>query len=224
MRIDFHAHILPGVDHGSSSVESSIIQLKRAKDVGIDVVVAMPHFYPDQSRLKPFLERRADAFNQLLPVCNDMGIRCILGAEVALCEGLENLEGIEELCIAGTKCMLIEMPFRQMTARLLNTLDDIKALGIIPVLAHIDRYPRANVIRALELGVAAQLNTDAFKGIFSRSRYLHCVDDGIVQALGSDTHEDREDAYKSYEKALNTLGKKREAILMKRMASLLNIV
>ena len=44
--IDFHAHILPGVDHGSNSVEISDFQLKLAAESMIDTVIATSHFYP----------------------------------------------------------------------------------------------------------------------------------------------------------------------------------
>ena len=40
MRIDFHAHIIPHADHGSSSVESAIKQLEEAKKAEVDYIVA----------------------------------------------------------------------------------------------------------------------------------------------------------------------------------------
>jgi protein-tyrosine phosphatase len=46
MIIDFHAHILPGLDHGCKDLTTAVTQLKMAKKAGIDVVVATSHFYP----------------------------------------------------------------------------------------------------------------------------------------------------------------------------------
>lgn len=223
MRIDFHAHILPEIDHGSSSIESSRKQLKLAKEVGIDLIVATPHFYPDQTRLEPFLEKRKIAYEKALPLFKEYQIKSMLGAEVALCEGLENLEGIEKLCIEGTKLMLLELPFRSMTERLLNTIYEIQTMGIMPVLAHINRYSRSCVVPTLDLGVAAQLNAEAISKFRTRRRYVYCVDDNIVQALGSDAHEDREKAYLEFDKALKIIGPEREKILMQRAAELLNL-
>lgn len=223
MRIDFHAHILPEIDHGSSSLESSEKQLDAAKAVGINLIVATPHFYPDQIKLDTFLRKRDEAYKKILPICAKKQIELKLGAEVALCEGLENLENIEELCIEGSNVMLLELPFREVSSRLLNTIYEIQEKGIMPILAHINRYSRMNIIRALDLGVAAQLNAEALVKFRMRRRFVYCVDDGIVQTLGSDAHEDRENAYAEFDKALKFLGKKREDILMKRTAELLNI-
>ena len=37
--IDFHTHVLPGVDHGSSSIKTSLSQLDLAAAYGIDCIV-----------------------------------------------------------------------------------------------------------------------------------------------------------------------------------------
>ena len=42
--VDFHTHILPGIDDGSDSVECSIEMLKQEAEQGISHVVATPHF------------------------------------------------------------------------------------------------------------------------------------------------------------------------------------
>ena len=44
MRIDFHTHILPGMDDGSSSIEESLAMLQAEGDAGIERVVFTPHF------------------------------------------------------------------------------------------------------------------------------------------------------------------------------------
>ena len=57
--IDFHAHILPGCDHGSSNLETSLRQIALAKAAGVDVVCATSHFYGHQSSVEHFLDKRA---------------------------------------------------------------------------------------------------------------------------------------------------------------------
>ena len=44
--IDFHSHVLPGMDDGSASLEESIAMLRMEAEQGITQVVATPHFYP----------------------------------------------------------------------------------------------------------------------------------------------------------------------------------
>ena len=59
--IDFHSHILPGVDHGSKSLDTSLSQLKLMEKMGIDVAVATSHFYPHREEIDAFLEKRERA-------------------------------------------------------------------------------------------------------------------------------------------------------------------
>lgn len=42
--IDFHSHILPGIDDGSRNVETSIGMLWMCKEHGVDTMIATPHF------------------------------------------------------------------------------------------------------------------------------------------------------------------------------------
>ena len=94
--VDYHAHILPGCDHGSDGTETSKRQLEAAKAAGIETVCATSHFYPDKENLDRFLARRTDCFEKLKAVRGNFPeIR--LGAEVLLCEGFEHFENIEKL-------------------------------------------------------------------------------------------------------------------------------
>ena len=64
MKIDFHTHILPAVDDGSSCLEESVELLKMQKQRGVSTVVATPHFYPHRDKPEKFLERRNKAFHR----------------------------------------------------------------------------------------------------------------------------------------------------------------
>ena len=67
MMIDFHTHILPGVDDGSRSIEESLAMLQAEADAGIERVVFTPHFYASQNSPKDFLRRRQESWSALLP-------------------------------------------------------------------------------------------------------------------------------------------------------------
>ena len=139
--IDFHSHILPGADHGSSSVETSMAQLNMAKNAGVTRLIATPHFYPHRHTLEKFLTRREAAFKALSAQLSDGMPEVVLGAEVLVCPGFENFEGIEQLCISGTNFMLVELPFSNFNEEYAFTVKKIMKKGIEVVLAHVDRYP-----------------------------------------------------------------------------------
>lgn len=44
MPIDFHTHILPGIDDGSRNVEMSLRMLAAQREQQVDEIVATPHF------------------------------------------------------------------------------------------------------------------------------------------------------------------------------------
>lgn len=50
--IDFHSHILPGIDDGSRNVETSIGMLRMCKEHGVDTMIATPHFYADSNTVR----------------------------------------------------------------------------------------------------------------------------------------------------------------------------
>lgn len=199
--IDFHAHILPGADHGSDGIETSLHQLAQALHVGVTDLVATPHFYPHKHTVTDFLRRRDHAWSRLQEawIPGEIRIRC--GAEVLLCAGLERMPGIEQLCIAGTRVLLAEMPFRPLEEAVLDTIYNLQYQnGLTVVLAHIDRYPEEQVEQAMETGARAQVNADAVCALRSRFKCLRWAEQGMISALGSDIHM-RGNQYQKLEKA-----------------------
>ena len=56
--VDFHSHILPALDDGSSSVEESIALLKMLSEQGVSAVCATPHFNANRTTVDEFLAAR----------------------------------------------------------------------------------------------------------------------------------------------------------------------
>lgn len=202
MNIDFHAHILPSADHGCDSGVMALQQLTMAKSAGVNLVVAAPHFYPHKDTMDAFLKRRDAAKDRLREVTARRELpKVLVGAETFLCDGLEHLENIRELCIEGTNVILLEMPFSQWTSSNLYTVGQLQeACGLQVVLAHVDRYPPQEVSELLRLGVRFQLNASGILGFFSRKRYADMLRSSQCVALGSDIHG-TDVGYKDYLRA-----------------------
>lgn len=209
--IDFHAHILPGCDHGSDGLETSLKQLKLAKEAGVSTVIATPHFYPQRESFADFLARREET--EKLLRAHQPGIpEVLIGCEVNLCQGLDHIEGIGKTCVQGTKVMLLEMPMNYWSASVEETLlrmhDDS---GFVIVLAHVDRYDPDRIDRLLSYGILAQINAESICIFRGRRRLLRWIDEGNVVALGSDIHGVRP-GYAEFTKAIRILGRRAETV------------
>lgn len=207
MTIDFHSHILPLADHGSSSAEMSLAQLAKARKAGIDVAVATPHFTHADS-VKGFLKRRDSSYAVLAGALeeNPIPIKIIKGAEVSIFVDIENLESLELLCIENTNCILLEMPYTGWTDWVYRTIYNISSQrGLQPVIAHVDRYPQKSVLRLLDMSVTAQVNASALSSFFGRFCFTNLLNQKKLHLLGSDAHQEARE-YKDFAKALKLLG------------------
>ena len=193
MMIDFHTHILPGVDDGSRSIEESLAMLQAERDAGIERVVFTPHFYASQNSPKDFLRRRQESWSSLLPHMYRGLPKVSFGAEVQYFEGICQSAEIAALRIAGTPYLLLEMPFRRWEDRM---LDDILELSTHPdtivVLAHIDRYLSNVSSRSLaylrDNGVKIQMNVSVFGERRQGHLAMSMLKAGEVHILGTDCH------------------------------------
>ena len=193
MRIDFHTHLLPNLDDGSRSVEETREMLAALQAQGVDGIVATPHFYSNKARLDDFLQKRKAAYGQLLAVCPDAAGKLLLGAEVSFFRGMGKADRIEELCISGTKAMLVEMPFAQWGHSEVAELHQILNRGITPIIAHIERYfSFQKDIEALNeiinLPVLLQINAQALQQWRTRRFVFKLMDHGFPVLLGTDCH------------------------------------
>ncbi len=203
--VDFHTHILPNADHGSSSVEVSIQQLRYAMNAGVNRIVATPHFYPNSHTVSDFLRRREGAFSRLSKHQTVDMPDIVLGAEVLLCENLHKLEGLSNLTVANTNIILLELPYHSIDQSHVQTVASIMELGYDIVLAHGDKYKKEDIEKFVELGAKIQLNATAITSVFHNRHLFEWIDRGLVVALGSDIHGRDRCAYKAFAKAKQKL-------------------
>lgn len=213
MKIDFHAHILPGVDHGCDNISMAIRQLEMALMVGVERIVATPHYYPHLETVDSFLKRREEGYFELLQYKDKLSIQIDLGAEVLLFPGLEKLHNLEELCIRNTNCLLIELPFAYWDFELLKTLKSLKESRYFNiVIAHVDRYSLEIRNQLLALNFNMQINSDAICSLIKYKSVKNLIYTENIVALGSDIHGLNR-AYKNFDKALKVLGERTHVIM-----------
>lgn len=192
--IDFHSHILPGVDDGSKSVEMSLEMLRLSASQGVTDVCLTPHFYAEQNTPRQFLERRSAAAAQLFPRLESGMPRIRLGAEVKYFEGICWCDDLELLKLEGTDILLIEMPFMNWTDRIWRDIAEIASYPNVKVmLAHIERYLQFNAEKYLTnqpVGdILIQSNCENYlSGYFQRRKALKMLKSGVIDVLGTDCH------------------------------------
>lgn len=218
IRIDFHAHILPEMDHGCVDLTMSLGQLKMAAEYKIDVVIATSHFYPHMESVDSFLLRREEAWKKLQAVRVNENPVVRLGAEVLICNGMERMEGIERLCVEESNVLLAELPFRQpWSSKLIETVERLrtdKELEVI--LAHGERYQRKEIQQLLEKGFQTQLNVASTSKRIPSSFVKSCMNQDCVAALGSDLHGLSKN-YKHFSRTMKLWGEQAEEIMQRTM-------
>lgn len=194
--VDFHTHILPGMDDGSRSEEESLAMLQLEAAQGIEHIVLTPHFYADKESLPHFLKRRECALMRLKAATEGIeGLpKLSVGAEVRIFDGIGRSEYLSQLAISDTKCILIEMPMPPWPDQLLNELEWIRSKqGLIPIMAHIDRYISPFRTRGIPeifagLPVLVQASASFFINRSTRNMALKLLKENKIHLLGSDAH------------------------------------
>ena len=139
--IDFHSHILPGIDDGSKDLETSLEMLRMSAAQGVTDMVATPHFYASKEGFETYLEKRIHAFETLCASRTPDMPQIRLGAEVAFFKGISQAEKIEELAEQTGRILLLEMPFMEWTDRDIQEVERMASCGRYTLmLAHLERY------------------------------------------------------------------------------------
>lgn len=199
--IDFHNHLVPGVDDGAASLDESRAALEAYRAQGVEAVVATPH-------LKASLVDTPEAFDAYLASVDTAwtelramaaaefpGMRLERGFEVMLDTPAPRL-GDPRLRLAGTSFVLVEFPFMSVPPNAENTLFELKVSGWTPVIAHPERYANADAEgRAAEgwkrVGALLQVNAGSVLGKYgpeARERAWSLLGRGLADFVASDYH------------------------------------
>lgn len=201
MMIDFHSHILPGIDDGAKDISESIRILDLMEQDDVDIIVATPHFYPHNKSVESFVSSRSEAFEHLKKNVKPSHPKILLGAEVLYTSKLLDEPNIDALKIQGTDFLLLELPYIHFTQSIYDGVNAIAGMKNVKIiLAHVERYLAFNTYQEVfelfdEANVIGQMNCQSLIGMKSRKRCLELIKNGCVSILGTDYHRiERNDA------------------------------
>lgn len=196
--IDLHTHILPEMDDGSQNAPMSVQMLKQLQDQGVEWVCATSHYYAHQECVEQFLQRRREAAFKLGEALIEESVGELpalrLGAEVAYFPGISQCPELEQLCLGGTRTLLLELSYTQWTPQ---QVEEVASLcldhGYQVILAHPERFSHMrsywkDMERMLSLPVALQINADSLLHWGSRKLALELLKNTSRPLLASDCH------------------------------------
>lgn len=193
--IDVHAHVLPGVDDGSRSMDESIRMLKILAEQGFTGIIATPHGSrrtKEKGESLPVLtEKLQDKIHETYPEFS-----IYLGQEQWYHQELtEQLRQGTAYTMAGTLYVLVEFSPGAPYSTLFQGIRNLTGAGYMPILAHVERYACLNseerIREMISCGCVIQMNYDSLKGRWYQSETRRCrklVEDGLVHLLGTDMH------------------------------------
>ena len=191
--IDWHSHVLPGIDDGSRNVAESISMIQMQSSQEIKTVIATPHFYANDESVDSFLKRREKAAERLKAQLPEDAPQILCGAEVRYYPGISHMEGLECLRIEGSKLLLLEMPeigWTEYTVRELIEMSGRSSLRIM--LAHVERCMKLQKKAVWEelqdYGILMQANASFFTDWRTRRKAISLLREGSIQFVGSDGH------------------------------------
>ena len=197
--IDIHTHVLPGIDDGSDSMDTTLGMLDMSARSGVKVLVTTHHCnIPDE-----YDNYASEELDRLWHHVESEARR--LGIGPKLCRGME-IFATEELprlleekrvwTLNGTKYFLMEFDFGEDPGFCNYILKKCRDRGFRPVIAHPERYFFVQEDPAIAYewctsGYGLQLNKGSILGRFGRQseETAHLLlDHGLVACVASDAH------------------------------------
>lgn len=198
--IDFHNHLIPGIDDGSPDVETSLRLFQGLSDLGFTQIICTPHIIADTHPNTP--ETIANAAEKLKTESAQLGIdlQFQYGAEYMLDDNFHQaLANRENLLTVHGKKILVEFSYIQKLNRIERFSFELQVAGYEPILAHPERYIYYhNNLKYYEylqeIGFDLQLNLLSLTPYYGKEVQrvaTHLLNNGLYDFACTDLHHDR---------------------------------
>ena len=197
--IDIHTHILPGIDDGARDLGDTLDMAEISVANGVTDMIATPHFNLPRGYHNYVDEEYWRIFSLAKEAIEEAGIPLTLhpGMEVYTIPEVPQLvrEGLL-MTLNRSRYLLMEFDFSGDPTFADDMLHETAAEGIIPVIAHIERYHFVQEFPEIaegwkREGYVIQCNKGSFQGRFGRNERrlaYHLMDRRLVDVIASDTH------------------------------------
>lgn len=197
--IDYHCHILPGVDDGFQETEKSLEMLRLYEKVGMKEVWLTPHIMEDVPNETDHLRQEFAKFKEdYLQDCLTRNfvspLKLHLAAENMLDALFEKRLRQNDLLPLAEKYLLVETSIFGAPMNFRGLLERIKNKGYTPILAHPERYlymEKSDYEQLKAQGIKFQRNLFSIDGQYGEKVKKRCqklLKWDMYDFIGSDLH------------------------------------
>ncbi len=197
---DMHSHLLPGIDDGADSLDTSLKLIRGLAALGYKKLVTTPHILWDMYKNTPAIINEQLASLRQALARENIEIEIQAAAEYFLDEHMEELlQRKERLLTIGNNMVLTEFSMVSKPFGIKEILFDMQMQGYQPVIAHPERYAYLDRNKEFyaelkELGCLFQLNILSLGGGYGRTvtelaNYL--LKNDFYNLVGTDLHHSR---------------------------------
>ena len=214
--IDFHSHIIPNIDDGSTSMKDTINMINEARQAGFTEIISTSHYIQKYYDLDCFeREKILDIIKKKVSEKKEINIKLYLGSEIYFTsEIIELVKNKKASTINNTRYLLFELPMNTKPLFVKEMVYELMQNGYIPIIAHPERYSYVQEnIRYIEelagMGVLFQSNYGSIIGMYGNSAkktLKKLLKNNLISFLGSDVHRTGQ-IYPKIPKALKKLRK-----------------
>ncbi len=194
---DIHSHVLFGVDDGCVDEGASLALLKKMQDAGLKQLVLTPHYCKRRGYETP-IEKIKEHYTSLcnLAKLKKIDITLYLGTEMEYSNDCTRYirEG-RVLTLGGSRYLLLEFAPYVSLDTIKRGCAEIMQLGLVPVVAHIERYEcmydaEGAILELLGKGVKIQVNILSVALAKGKTKKFlkHIFSNQLVHFLAGDVH------------------------------------
>src|SRR3954447_22322827 len=193
--VDLHFHLLPGIDDGPKDVAASLSLAQAAAEAGVTTIVATPHVDHTYGVQPGVIGDRVAAL-MADPRMQELGVRVVAGAEVAVTRALELSDAeLDAATIGDGPWILLECPLSWENVLELG-VSRLRARGNEVILAHPERSPGMvrdpdRLERLVAQGCLASITDASLRARFGRpvrEAALTFLERDLVHNVSSDAH------------------------------------
>lgn len=198
MKLDFHSHILPGIDDGATDIANAVELTRAMAGWGFERITCTPHINAPYRNTPDSIRQ---AFDNLQDAIYNEGIKIDLrmSAEYRLVpETWPEVLQKNWIMPIEDKYVLTEFPISHPEEmggiKPLEEFKKIISMGLTPILPHPERYfylTHDELSRFIDAGVVIQCNYGSLAGLYGEKAKHNAeklVQEGIVSFYGTDMH------------------------------------